>query len=297
VGKSWTAMLLADALFAYKGKDTDMRKGLLWISGKQYQLAKTDQEIKEAREQIHGQIFEHLHKCPRALIVIDEAEMMRADILHVLGDFMDDVRTIVSSLKDPQKKVSTKEAIIIIVSDFGRDDIKTGDSWEDISERVTRETKAILQEDAMIHRIQYVIPFVPVPELNCTARTGKVSKPVEDLVALLIRQLKDWPIFREDRIVVNKVGADVHAIAEKLMHYMVLHENYCQRNYRGIEGLFTSKVVSSVLSKLPKDTQDVDVVIDVRVGTNEARPFEASTVTVVRTREGGAWWPTPHTEL
>jgi hypothetical protein len=33
VGKSHTALLLAEAFFAYKDKTTDMYKGLLWISG------------------------------------------------------------------------------------------------------------------------------------------------------------------------------------------------------------------------------------------------------------------------
>jgi hypothetical protein len=48
---------------------------------------------------------------------------------------------VVSSIKEPSKKVNTKEAVIILISDFGRDEIKTGDSWDDISERVGRETK------------------------------------------------------------------------------------------------------------------------------------------------------------
>lgn len=102
----------------------------------------------------------------------------------------------VSSLKDPSKRVNTKEAIIILISDFGRDEIRTGDSWDEIAEKVHRETKvprailfgsfwgqadntssraqAILQEDLMVQRIQYHIPFAPVPDLNCTARVGKV---------------------------------------------------------------------------------------------------------------------------
>ncbi len=101
-----------------------------------------------------------------------------------------------SSLKDPSKRVNTKEAIIILISDFGRDEIRTGDSWDEIAEKVHRETKvasdfvwplsevrltasssraqAILQEDLMVQRIQYHIPFAPVPDLNCTARVGKV---------------------------------------------------------------------------------------------------------------------------
>jgi hypothetical protein len=33
VGKSHTALLLAEAFFAYRDKKTDMYKGLLWISG------------------------------------------------------------------------------------------------------------------------------------------------------------------------------------------------------------------------------------------------------------------------
>jgi hypothetical protein len=44
-------------------------------------------------------------------------------------------------MKDRSKIVSTREAIIILISDFGRDEIKTGDSWDEIAERVTRETK------------------------------------------------------------------------------------------------------------------------------------------------------------
>jgi hypothetical protein len=91
--------------------------------------------------------------------------MMRADILRVVGAFMDDSQTVcriisraymherrgdspflvcpktVSSLKDPSKRVNTKEAIIILISDFGRDEIRTGDSWDEIAERVHRETK------------------------------------------------------------------------------------------------------------------------------------------------------------
>lgn len=101
-------------------------------------------------------------------------------------------------MKDPSKRVNTKEAIIILISDFGRDEIRTGDSWDEIAEKVHRETKvprtiycslasfwgqadntssraqAILQEDLMVQRIQYHIPFAPVPDLNCTARVGKV---------------------------------------------------------------------------------------------------------------------------
>ena len=49
-----------------------------------------------------------------------------------------------------------------------------------------------------------------------------------------------------------RVGADAHAIAEKLIHFMVLYEHYCERNYRGIEGLFANKVVGPILKKLPE---------------------------------------------
>lgn len=44
------------------------------LQGKQFQLAKTDQEIKEARELIHDQIFEHLYRCPHGLIVVCRLE-------------------------------------------------------------------------------------------------------------------------------------------------------------------------------------------------------------------------------
>lgn len=282
VGKSHTALLLAEAYFAYKDKKTDMYKGLLWISGKQYQMAKSEEEIKAAREYIHEQIIDHLATCPQAIIVIDEAEMMRADILRVVGAFMDDSQTTVSSLKDPSKRVNTKEAIIILISDFGRDEIRTGDSWDEIAERVHRETKAILQEDLMVQRIQYHIPFSPVPDLNCTARVGKVSAPVEELVSLLVRQLKEHPAAKRDNIVIKKVGADIHAIAEKLIHFMVAHEHYCERNYRGIEGLFATKVVGPILKQMPEprpSTQEVTVLVKV--------PFDQSVVQPARAPGGG----------
>ena len=48
------------------------------------------------------------------------------------------------------------------------------------------------------------------------------------------------------------MGADVHAIAEKLIHFMVAHEHYCERNYRGIEGLFANQVVGPILKQLPE---------------------------------------------
>jgi hypothetical protein len=48
--------------------------------------------------------------------------------------------------------------------------------------------QAILREDLMVQRIQYHIPFSPVPDLNCTARVGKVRqhhRPLPDLHHLL----------------------------------------------------------------------------------------------------------------
>jgi hypothetical protein len=100
VGKTHTALLLAEAYFAYKDKKTGMYKGLLWMSGttraaiwfghstltdarwpattrhcgasagKLYQMAKSEEEIKAAREYIHEQIIDHLAMCPQAIIVV-----------------------------------------------------------------------------------------------------------------------------------------------------------------------------------------------------------------------------------
>jgi hypothetical protein len=53
------------------------------------------------------------------------------------------------------------------------------------------------------------------------------------------------------------VGADIHAIAEKLIHFMVAHEHYCERNYRGIEGLFANKVVGHILKQMPEPRPSV----------------------------------------
>jgi hypothetical protein len=39
-------------------------------AGKQYQMAKSEEEIKAAREYIHEQIIDHLATCPQAIIVV-----------------------------------------------------------------------------------------------------------------------------------------------------------------------------------------------------------------------------------
>ena len=46
--------------------------------GKKYQMAKSEEEIKAAREYIHEQIIDHLAMCPQAIIVVRRILFPRA---------------------------------------------------------------------------------------------------------------------------------------------------------------------------------------------------------------------------
>jgi hypothetical protein len=155
----------------------------------------------------------------------------------------------VSSLKDPSKRVNTKEAIIILISDFGRDEIRTGDSWDEIAEKVHRETKvpsdfvwplsgARLTTILRVRRPYYrrtswcSVFSTTSPSHRCptstaprgsaryaysttattdcsrrnklAVRVAQVSAPVEELVGLLVRQLKEHPAAKHDNIIIKR---------------------------------------------------------------------------------------------
>jgi len=273
VGKSQTALLLTQAYFKNKDARTKMGKGTLWISGKKYQLVKTEVDIKQAHDEIHEQIFEHLAKCPQGIVIMDEVEMIRKEIVRALGIFIDDTMMVVSSLKNPHLKVSTQEAVFILISDFGSEEIKTGsESWDQVLEKVAQETKKIIHDNRMVQRIQHVIPFLPVPDLNCSSRIGNVSPPVEELVTFLVRQLRTHPQLLKNRIVVKDIAANVHAISEKLIHLMLANVHDCEKNYRGIHNLFYDKIVGPLLKKLPhpSDIQNREVSMVIRVPFSES---------------------------
>merc|ERR1711879_3433 len=88
----------------------------------------------------------------------------------------------------------------------------------------------------------------------------------------------EHPAAKRDNIIIKKVGADIHAIAEKLIHFMVAHEHYCERNYRGIEGLFANKVVGPILKHMPEprsSAQEVTVLVKVPFDQSVVQPARA----------------------
>jgi len=174
--------------------------------------------------------------------------------------------------------VSTKDAIIILVSDFGRDEIKTGLSWDEISARVSEETRKILREELMVQRIQHVIPFVPVPSVDCQAKTGTPTSTVEEFVHLLLEQISSHSYLQTHRIKLRSLKGDTKAITKQLFQLFITYPQYCERNYRGLENLFNSKIVAEILKKMPDplpNNQQQEVSVTIRY------PFETSQVEVL----------------
>ncbi len=182
--------------------------------------------------------------------------------------------------------MSTKDAIIVLISDYGRDEIQWGLSWEDVSSRVALETSKILRSDQMTQRIQFVIPFLPIPKVNCTTKKAELTLQVRQFIGRLVENVRYHSFLARHKTKVSgKMEYDVEMIAKELINMQALYGEYCVQNYRGLEKLFESRVLTQILKKIPtnyaasssssrgEEMQEVQISIKI--------PFQDSQVTVV----------------
>ena len=202
--QSHTAKLVGKAFFETIDKQTKLGAGVLWISGKDYRFRTSKQEIYDTREEIRQLVINHLWKCPNGIIVIDEAEVVRHEILGILEDFLGDSHPFVES-RDHKLKVATKEAIFLLVSDFGKEKVSMGVSRKEMVDFVNAETVAILRNPRLVQLLHSVIPFMPLPKVNCTQRTGDVDQAVLDYINYLIAQLKTHPVVKDRELTVSAI--------------------------------------------------------------------------------------------
>ncbi len=171
----------------------------------------------------------------------------------------------------------------MLISDYGRDEIQWGLSWEDVSSRVALETNKILRSDQMTQRIQFVIPFLPIPKVNCTTKKAELTLQVRQFIGRLVENVRYHPFLAKHKTkVTGKMEYDAEMIAKELINMQALYEEYCVQNYRGLEKLFESRVLTQILKKIPtnsavnsKGEEMQEVQISIKI------PFQNSQVTVV----------------
>eukprot|EP00005_Dracoamoeba_jomungandri_P008496 CAMPEP_0174264722 /NCGR_PEP_ID=MMETSP0439-20130205/23627_1 /TAXON_ID=0 /ORGANISM="Stereomyxa ramosa, Strain Chinc5" /LENGTH=358 /DNA_ID=CAMNT_0015350755 /DNA_START=13 /DNA_END=1090 /DNA_ORIENTATION=- len=228
VGKSYTGMMLTEAFYPSGGVLTQ-RKGVLWISGKSYKLRTTDQEISQTRLEIKKMILNQLEKCEESIIVFDECEEVNAKILGVLESFMDDSNPLVPSL-DGLRNISTKKALFILISDFGSEKVRAGESWEEALDFVNAVTLKILRSEKMVSLITHIIPFLPVSAVNCSSKEYGLTQPVVGLVTNLLSKIEEHQVVINNDIEIDQFHVNHNDLALYLLHRLAT-SGYCYMNY------------------------------------------------------------------
>jgi len=152
VGKTWLAKTIGAALsmkpsrrLPGSGTNFHMLDVLQYID-----LDQSDNVVlKAARDDLMKEIATVLTQCPRAVILVEEIELLPPKVATAL---------IPLFKGNPIGKVPTKWATFIMTSDFGRQGMAAGMSWEQVEQKV-REVFEGLYTDLTISSYVTILPF------------------------------------------------------------------------------------------------------------------------------------------
>ena len=100
-------------MFYYTESTSSIPRGMLYIRGNDYRLSKKAQEsdptkLSALSEQFHNEIAFFLHRCPNALVVIDEAELINRSVRTP--------RSSVSVVSHVECSVCTFKCLLVLLS-------------------------------------------------------------------------------------------------------------------------------------------------------------------------------------
>jgi len=233
VGKTWVAHLLAAALYKPQHK-LDVPSGLLYIRGNTY---RDKSVIQKAKIEIRSRIIQHLQKCPRAVIVIDEAELIHPDDICIFQEFLD---TTHPQLHSDGIEVVLTQAIYIFITDFGAEGQTEGMTLDDIRALVHKEALHSWQDSRQTAFVSYIVPFAPVSE------RGR-----RDLINHRLLKLETEPKIQQFKAEVNiNISPASREKLWRVIGEQCRTEVNIYKNYRGVDEIFDSMVLYPILQHL-----------------------------------------------
>jgi len=239
VGKTITALTITEALFCVKNYMTDMYRGLLYLRGNKYRIQNEKDTYKalEYKEEILNDIYNQLSSCPHSVIILDEAELPDEQTMEVFEEILDEQ----PMLQFKKKQTSKKDAIFIFISDFGMLENKSPKTIEKIQNLIYTDTKNSWIHSKHTDLIQYIIPFVPL-----SIQQDLPQSILKQVAYLIKNQIYNPPSIIRQQL--NIQIKDIEYTTDTLYNAAILLYNqlkqsdeFKQRNYRGIEQLFTKQ--------------------------------------------------------
>eukprot|EP01111_Echinosteliopsis_oligospora_P014405 TRINITY_DN5421_c0_g1_i1.p1 TRINITY_DN5421_c0_g1~~TRINITY_DN5421_c0_g1_i1.p1 ORF type:complete len:254 (+),score=52.91 TRINITY_DN5421_c0_g1_i1:371-1132(+) len=195
-----------------------------------------NRDIEADKREIFSKIAEHLSKCPKSLIVVDEVEYIHPQVIAGLAPFMDDSLPHVSF---NGKTAPTHEATIILVSDFGTEATTAGMSSSQIEELVAKDCLKFWVDPKHTHLINHIIPFMPLDK-----------SAIKELMEARLDNIHEISTITEDQITRVDYNVDV-------LHWLATHaiERYNTSFGRGAENFFREAVLSKLVQKLEMEEE------------------------------------------
>lgn len=129
------------------------------------------------RRDIFNTIVSQLEKCPRSLIVIDDVQYVHSSTLMVLQQFMDD--SVPYVVKRDGTRVYKNQALLGLISDFGREGRTVAMSYTELEALVQQHTQSLWDWDPkQTQLIQFTFPFVSLTD--------------EDIQNIILHMAQTW---------------------------------------------------------------------------------------------------------
>jgi len=165
-----------------------------------------------------------IEKCPRSLIIIDEVQYIHSSTLRVLQQFMEETDYVV---KKDGSRLYKNEAIIGLVSDFGREGRTKDLTLEELEELVNQHTRELWDSDPkQIQLIQYTFPFVSLSDEDLEMLLRyliTVKLPNESLFPNQVKSIQvsetalSWMRYKVRKIFPNENGRGADKYVDRLI--------------------------------------------------------------------------------
>ena len=260
-GKTYTSKLIGEVLFSVKDARSGLYKGVLQFRGNQFTLNANTQElypekVEEFKSDIRRRVVRQLNRCPRSLIVFDEAELPSPEVMQVFEELIDGDHIEFESIT-----ASSNEAIFIFISDFGMEGITEGMTMDEVVERISQDMRNVWMYGKQETMVTHVVPFNNMYSSTSTRTPEAVVLQVYSFIRYLPESL---PIKLQKsgisigRLMLYIPGRDkceteeedhyeaIQMIADFIYEEVSSSETYRHRNYRGIKQYFNLHVLPHI---------------------------------------------------
>jgi len=222
VGKSFATTLLAQTLYQYNDE------GFILISGTNFE-GNERSVVERHKETLFNLIAQQLEKCSKSLIIIDEVQYIHATTLRVLQQFMEPSNDYV--VRPDGRKVYKSDAIIGLVSDFGREGRTKGMTLEELQQLVLQHTRELWDADTKQSQlIDYIFPFVALTDDD-----------IERMMRYLITEVLPGERFHTNLVKTIQVSES----SIRFMRYKV-RKLYPNENGRGADKFIEGKLIPMI---------------------------------------------------